>query len=208
MQTTPSDRVRLIKRYANRKLYDVQTSRYVTLEGVRALVQAGEDVRVIDNDTGENLTGVTFAQIIYEGAKSPNGALSPPLLRWMIQRGDEAVRDVMRGVERGREALESVREAAERRVQKLVHPRGGSRTLLEELIEAPQRGFDELQHRIDQQVRQSVARVTKHPALKGEIKRVEQSIRKIEKRLGKLTGSKPAKRPARTPGKPAKRAKK
>jgi polyhydroxyalkanoate synthesis repressor PhaR len=195
-ETEHAARVRLIKRYGNRKLYDVKRSRYITLEGVRALVQQGEDVRVIDNDSGEDLTGVTFAQIIYEEAKRSNGGRpSLPLMRWLIQRGDEAFRDVMRSVERGREALESVREAAERGVQRLVPNTGAkpgsgtkkSKTLLEDLIEVPTRRFDELQHRIDSQVRQSVERFTKHPALKSEIQRVERSIREIEKRLGRLT---------------------
>lgn len=187
-QSKHTNRVRLIKRYGNRKLYDVRSSKYVTLEGVRALVQDGEDVRVVDNDSGEDLTAVTFAQIIYEEAKRANGTLSPPLLRWLIQRGDEAVRDVMRSVERGREALENVRDAAEKRVQTLVHPKGrNSRKLLGDLMEAPQRRLDELQRRIDSQVRQSVERVTHHPAFRKEIQRVERNIHELEKQLGKLT---------------------
>ena len=190
--------VRLIKRYGNRKLYDVEASRYVTLDGIRALVQAGEDVRVVDNDSGEDLTRVTFAQIIYEAEKKTNGGggggLSLPLLRRLVQFGDEAVRDLRRGVERGREALESVREAAEQRVQQLV---GGGRrkgrkspSLFEELLEAPQRTLDDLQHRIDAQVRQSVERVTNHPALRKEIQRVEHSLRQLEARIGRVASAK------------------
>ena len=202
-QGKQTSRVRLIKRYGNRKLYDVRTSKYVTLEGVRTLVQGGEDVHVVDNDSGEDLTGVTFAQIIYEEAKRANGGLSLPLLRWLIQRGDEAVRDVMRGVERGREALENVRDAAEKRVQTLVHPKGrSSRKLLGDLMEVPQRRLDELQRRIDSQVRQSVERVTHHPAFRKEIQRVERSVHELEKQLGKLT--KTRKQPAR----PRRKAKK
>ena len=195
--------LRLIKRYGNRKLYDVRSSRYVTLEGVRDLVQGGEDIRVVDNESGEDLTAVTFAQIIYEEAKRSNGSKSLPLLRWLVERGDEAVRDFLKPFERGREALESVREAAERRVQSLVRPGGGQRNILEELMEAPQRRLDELQQRIDAQVRQSVARVTKHPALRKEVKRVERSIRELEKRLSRL-----ARRPATPAPKPKRRAKK
>ncbi len=190
VRTPHRDRIRLIKRYGNRKLYDVRNSRYITLDGVQALVQAGEDVRVVDNDTGEDFTAVTFAQIIYEEAKRTNGRQSVPLLRWLIQRGDEAVRDILRGVERGREALDSVREAAEKRVQKLVRRRG-RHTLFDELLEVPQRSFDELQHRIDAQVRQSVERVTKNPVLRAEIKRVERSLHQIEKRLGQLVQRRP-----------------
>jgi polyhydroxyalkanoate synthesis repressor PhaR len=188
MSTGAKSHVRLIKRYGNRKLYDVEASRYVTLDGIRALVQSGEDVRVVDNDSGEDLTRVTLAQIIYEGEKKPNGGgtLSLPLLRRLVQFGDEAVRDLRRGVERGREALETVREG----VQGLVARRGTGKgkkgaSLLEELLEAPQRTLDDLQHRIDAQVRQSVERVTHHPALRGELKRIEQSLRQLEERLGR-----------------------
>jgi polyhydroxyalkanoate synthesis repressor PhaR len=113
---------RLIKRYGNRKLYDVAASQYITLEGIRALVREGEDVRVVDNDSNEDLTAVTFAQIIFEDAKKQNGDRSLPLFRWLIQRGDEAMRDFFRSVERGREALDSVREATEKKVQQLVAP--------------------------------------------------------------------------------------
>jgi polyhydroxyalkanoate synthesis repressor PhaR len=193
MASEGKGQVRLIKRYGNRKLYDVEASRYVTLEGIRALVQAGSDVRVVDNDSGEDLTRVTLAQIIYEAERKPNGGtsgLSLPLLRRLVQVGDEAVRDLRRGVERGREALESVREAAEQRVQRLVGGRGGKGrkgpSLFEELLEAPQRTLDELQHRIDAQVRQSVERVTSHPALRREIRRIEHSLRQIEARIGKI----------------------
>jgi len=207
MANEGKSQVRLIKRYGNRKLYDVEASRYVTLEGIRALVQGGNDVRVVDNDSGEDLTRVTLAQIIYEAERKPNGGtsgLSLPLLRRLVQFGDEAVRDLRRGVERGREALESVREAAEQRVQRLV---GGGRrggrarpSLLEELLEAPQRTLDDLQHRIDAQVRQSVERVTSHPALRREIARIEQSLRQIEARIGRIAKGgqeKPAAKPKR-----------
>jgi polyhydroxyalkanoate synthesis regulator protein len=162
-------------------------------------VQGGEDVRVVDNDSGEDLTAVTFAQIIYEEAKRANGTFSLPLLRWLIRRGDEAVRDVMRGVERGREALENVRDAAEKRVQSLVPKGRNSRKLLGDLMEVPQRRLDELQRRIDSQVRESVERVTHHPAFRKEIQRVERSIHQLEKQLGKLT--KTRKQPTRRRGK-------
>jgi polyhydroxyalkanoate synthesis repressor PhaR len=207
MASDEKSQVRLIKRYGNRKLYDVEASRYVTLEGIRALVQAGNDVRVLDNDSGEDLTRMTLAQIIYEAERKPNGGasgLSLPLLRRLVQFGDEAVRDLRRGVERGREAFESVREAAEQRVQQLVggrrRKRGGKGpSLFEELLEAPQRTLDDLQHRIDAQVRQSVERVTSHPALRREIERIEHSLRQIEQRIGRIAQSgRPTKPAAKT----------
>ncbi|MBN1606863.1 MAG: polyhydroxyalkanoate synthesis regulator DNA-binding domain-containing protein [Polyangiaceae bacterium] len=65
---------RIIKRYSNRKLYDTQESRYVTLLDVAELVRAGEDVQVIDNGTREDKTDVTLALIISEELKArPRG---------------------------------------------------------------------------------------------------------------------------------------
>ena len=178
---------RLIKRYGNRKLYDVAASQYITLDGIRELVRRGEDVRVVDNDNEGDLTAVTFAQIIYEDAKRLNGALSLPLFRWLIQRGDEAMRDVLRSIERGREALDTVREATEKRVQQLVGRRARKRGgFLDELLLGPQRQLDNLQHRIDTQVRQSVERLTSHPTFQKEIRRVESSIKRLEGRLSQL----------------------
>jgi len=205
MSNAEKTTVRLIKRYGNRKLYDVEASRYVTLDGIRALVQGGADVRVIDNDSGEDLTRLTLAQIIYEAEKKTNGGsgtLSLPLLRRLVQFGDEAVRDLRRGVERGREALERVGEAAGQRVQELVGRRGAKgkkkgSSLLEELLEAPQRTLDDLQHRINTQVRQSVERVTSHPALRNELKRIEQSLHQLESRLSQARRTKPPAKPKR-----------
>lgn len=191
---------RLIKRYGNRKLYDVAASQYITLDGIRELVRGGEDVRVVDNDSDEDLTAVTFAQIIFEDAKKQNGDRSLPLFRWLIQRGDEAMRDFFRSVERGREAFDSVREATEKRMQQLVAPaKPGRGSFIDDLMHAPQ----QLQQRIDTQVRQSVERVTKHPTFQKEIRRVENSIKRLESRLTQLKGpralitSKPAPRKPR-----------
>ena len=60
---------RLVKRYSNRKLYDTTESRYVTLDEIARWVRAGEDVKITENENGEDLTAVTFAQIILEGVR-------------------------------------------------------------------------------------------------------------------------------------------
>jgi polyhydroxyalkanoate synthesis repressor PhaR len=58
--------MRTIKRYNNRKLYDTQTSCYVTLEKVAGLIRMGDDIRVVTHDTEEDITAATLAQIIFE----------------------------------------------------------------------------------------------------------------------------------------------
>src|SRR5437899_12166027 len=61
---TPAPEKHLIKKYANRKLYDTRTSRYVTLDGIAQLVRDGHDIRVVDRDSGQDLTQVILSQIV------------------------------------------------------------------------------------------------------------------------------------------------
>lgn len=62
---------RLIKRYENRKLYDTEEKRYISLQGIATLVRAGQEVVVQDNATGNDITAQTLAKIIIdEGSKN------------------------------------------------------------------------------------------------------------------------------------------
>ncbi len=99
----------LIKRYANRKLYNTATSRYITLRGIADLLENGEEVKVIDNETGEDMTAVTLSQILVEterGGRSAPGSL----LSELFQRGGSALVDRLRqGVDEAKEDLDELR---------------------------------------------------------------------------------------------------
>jgi len=66
---TTSPERHLIKKYANRKLYDTRTSRYITLDGIAQLVREGHDIKVVDRDNGHDLTQVTLSQIVLSEEK-------------------------------------------------------------------------------------------------------------------------------------------
>src|SRR5436190_6696345 len=66
--TTAPER-HLIKKYANRKLYDTRTSRYMTLDGIAQLVRDGHKIKVVDRDNGNDLTPVTLSQIVLSEEK-------------------------------------------------------------------------------------------------------------------------------------------
>jgi polyhydroxyalkanoate synthesis repressor PhaR len=59
----------LIKKYANRKLYDTRTSHYITLEGIADLVRDGHTIQVVDRDSGQDLTQVILSQIVLSEEK-------------------------------------------------------------------------------------------------------------------------------------------
>ncbi|HEV8309710.1 MAG TPA: polyhydroxyalkanoate synthesis regulator DNA-binding domain-containing protein [Methylomirabilota bacterium] len=78
----------LIKRYANRKLYDQSRSRYVTLEELEELIRQGHEIRVVDAVSGEDLTTLTLAQIILENARGRRSSLPPSFLHQLIKHGE------------------------------------------------------------------------------------------------------------------------
>jgi polyhydroxyalkanoate synthesis repressor PhaR len=85
----------LIKRYANRKLYNTQSSRYITLKGIAELLERGEEVRVIDNESGEDITKVALSQILVDESRS-NHEPSTSLLTQIMERGGDVLYDVLK----------------------------------------------------------------------------------------------------------------
>ena len=74
----------VIKKYANRRLYDTSASRYVTLDHLRDLVKEGKDFQVVDAKSGEDLTRGVLAQIIFEEESKGETLLPVEFLRQLI----------------------------------------------------------------------------------------------------------------------------
>jgi len=98
--------VRLVKRYGggSRKLYDTEESRYVSLDEVAGWVREGQEVRVLDSGSGEDVTRQVLAQIILEGERQGKSLLSADLFHDVIRRGEAAlqarVEQLQEGVDR------------------------------------------------------------------------------------------------------------
>jgi polyhydroxyalkanoate synthesis repressor PhaR len=86
---------RLIKKYPNRRLYDTQTSTYITLEDVKQLVLDAEDFKVVDAKTNEELTRSILLQIILEEEAAGAPMFSAPVLANMIRFYGHAMQSVM-----------------------------------------------------------------------------------------------------------------
>ena len=89
----------LIKRYANRKLYNTSTSRYITLKGIAELLDDGDEVRVVDNETGEDITKVALSQILVDTERSNADAPSGLLSQILGKGGDALYEALRRGVD-------------------------------------------------------------------------------------------------------------
>lgn len=86
----------IIKRYPNRKLYDTEAKRYVTLENIALMIQEGREVQVIDHETGEDLTNLTLSQIIFEQEKKGSGFLPRSLLTNLVRASSDTFDQVRR----------------------------------------------------------------------------------------------------------------
>jgi polyhydroxyalkanoate synthesis repressor PhaR len=81
----------VLKKYANRRLYDTQKSAYVTLKAVADYIRAGRLVRILDAKTEEDVTAFVLTQIVLEEAKKNNALLPVPLLHLIIRYGDNVM---------------------------------------------------------------------------------------------------------------------
>lgn len=86
--------MRIVKKYSNRRLYDTDESRYITLDELAQLVRGGSDVFVQDAKSGEDLTQVTLAHVILE-SRGGGRLLPVPLLVQMIRMGDDALAEFL-----------------------------------------------------------------------------------------------------------------
>jgi polyhydroxyalkanoate synthesis repressor PhaR len=78
---------RPIRRYENRKLYDAQARRYVTLDELSRLVGGGTEVRVVEQRTGEDITTLVLAQVVLEGIKQRTATIPHQVLSRLIRLG-------------------------------------------------------------------------------------------------------------------------
>jgi len=113
----------LIKRYANRKLYNTQTSRYITLKGIAELIEADQEIRVIDNESGEDITSVALSQILVDSERN-NSAVPNSLFSQLMERGGDVIYGAFqRGVHDATEGIEEIQQ----RVRKAVTSPGDAR---------------------------------------------------------------------------------
>ncbi len=83
----------IFKKYANRRLYDTEHSKYVTLGEVAERIRGGQQVKIIDAKTKEDVTAFILTQIVLEQARLKNILLPTPLLHILIQYGDNVLAD-------------------------------------------------------------------------------------------------------------------
>jgi len=174
-QTTAPLSRRVIKRYSNRKLYDTKDSKYVTLLQIAEMVRGGEEVQIIDNNSKEDLTEVTLAQIIYEEKKANSRAVPLQTLKDLIHTRTEKVLSDLREGPIGR-LIPGVKEKEKEEVPEPTPSKPG-------LVERAQGTLEDWQMKIDERIRTLLPSSSPWQQLEGEVKRLNARIDELEKKL-------------------------
>ena len=93
---------RQIKRYESRKLYDSEESRYVSLQELARWIRGGQEIEVLDNNTGADVTAQTLTQVILEEGRNGRSPVSSSALHQLLRKGEAALST---GVEHARQGV-------------------------------------------------------------------------------------------------------
>ena len=175
---------RIIKRYSNRKLYDTKDSRYVTLLQIAGMVREGEEVQIIDNNTKDDLTEITLAQIIYEEQKAHSRSVPLQTLKELIHTRTEKVLADLREGPIGRLIPGGVKGSEEKVevVAKETKPT---------LVDQAKEKLEEVQHQLDERIKAILASFRPLQQLQQEVRRLNERIEELERKMGGGDGTPP-----------------
>lgn len=170
----------IIKRYQNRKLYDTQNSTYVTLDDIGTMIRRGEDVRVIDNKTKEDLTSVTLTQIIFEEEKKNKSLLPLGTLKKIIRDGGDTIKGfVNKTTDSMQHTIHNAREGAETLYERIGESITPDETLFKGVINKTQN----LSKNIEGKIKATVDSISQVNSLQNEVRKLRQRVLYLEKKL-------------------------
>jgi polyhydroxyalkanoate synthesis repressor PhaR len=83
----------VIKKYSNRRLYDTKHKKYVTLDEIGALIREGNEIKVVDTQTGEDISKLILIQVVLESEKNKEDILPASFLHMLIKYGNKIAKD-------------------------------------------------------------------------------------------------------------------
>jgi len=185
---------RVIKRYANRKLYDTEESCYVTHEEIALLVRSGEDIQIIDNQSKEDLTRLTLAQILTKEERRKRRTLPLHTLKSILQTSGEKLQ------ERITQQVSTIKEEAVETVRNVLRPGespeaqeglevAGESESLREWLDKSQRGYDNLARTVEERWDLMVNALDHLEENRKRIAQLEGRVQELESELQSLKGN-------------------
>ena len=191
----PMPETRIIKRYANRKLYDTEHSRYVTLDQISEMIRNGDDVKIVDNKTKEDLTTVTLAQIIFEEEKKQRSFLPLNAMRNIIQSGGEwfaeaqrRVQSILPGKRKDGDDHDDAPEADEADGAPVDEAMVKKRSLasLREWVDHSKQRLDDWQKQVDTKIRGAIEGLSPFSSVNKDVRALADRIADLEAKLRDL----------------------
>ena len=180
----------IIKRYANRKLYNTRESQYITLSQIAQLIEAGEIVQILDKASGEDITEMTLAQVFVDDCRKRPGA--PPI---------EGLKDVFRSTsEQVRKQLadpvSNIRQSFGESVNRLLKTgeerANETRDSFQNWISEQTQLLEDTQRRFEERLKVISTYVEDFKALHEQLEQLQAQVNKLAERL-KTVEQKPSK---------------
>jgi polyhydroxyalkanoate synthesis repressor PhaR len=168
----------LVKRYANRKLYNTESSRYITLKGIAELIEQGREVRVVDNETGEDITSIALSQILVDSEREARNVPGSVLSELISKGGDALYTALRRGVDEAQEGIDELR----RNVRRALGPRERESGRLSEWLNESRSEFESTLHGAVERVFRALdlPRRSDIEALNANLERVAKALEQLD----------------------------
>jgi len=181
----------IIKKYSNRKLYDTKEKRYVNLSEVSRLIREGVDLKVIDNNTKEDITSLVLAQIIVEQEKTKKIMLpsifSP--LKLLKKGGEEMLNLSKKMLLAGIGTLSLTKEKANKIADDLIKrgelSQSESKEFVVDLLDKAEKEKDRLIEKIKPEIDKSLEKM--NFASKKSVDNLEKMIDELGEKIDKLS---------------------
>lgn len=170
-----------IKRYPNRKLYDLSESRYITLDEIAGHLRQGGEIQVTDSKSGEDITAVTLAQVLLGEEKKNRPAVPIQRLLGLLQTGGEFLTRKLAPVT-------TIRDEAEKQVHRLMQ--GEPAEEIRDFLTHTQKAYEDVQRRADERLQMVIATVRNFAPMLKEIDRLRKEVSTLKARVEALESRK------------------
>lgn len=182
-----------IKKYANRKMYDTTDKRYISMTQLADLIKSGEEITVVDNRTGEDLTAAVVSQLIGREKKDSDKIVSSRVLMQLLRKGSGTLTDyAKRYVSLWQNALTMAEDEVDKVVNRLVKDKEISKSegsrLKGEIVGYSEAFRNWVGEIIDRRINEVLN--VMNLASKDEIQHLSKRIDALERRIRKLEDKK------------------
>jgi len=172
--------VKTIKRYPNRKLYDTENSRYITLDEIAEFLREGGEVRVVDSRSSEDITAVTLAQVLVGEEKKSRPVVPIQRLLTILQSGGEFLQKKIAT------PVTTLKDEAERTVHRLIRQQPAEE--LKDFVVSTHRAYEDVQRRVDERLQTMLATVRNLSPIQKDMDQLKADMAALKARVEELEG--------------------